>query len=82
MTESLTVKKPLAGNNVINQIAFVVRDIEQASEAFSKLLGIPRPNWFLTGDREVSKVSLSRSANLFTEQTSIYEHANCANRID
>lgn len=56
MTESLTVKKPLAGNNVINQIAFVVRDIEQASEAFSKLLGIPRPNWFLTGDREVSKV--------------------------
>ncbi|MGG1676028.1 VOC family protein [Neobacillus sp. NRS-1170] len=56
MTESLTEKKPLAGNNVINQVAFVVRDIEQASEAFAKLLGIPKPNWFLTGDREVSKV--------------------------
>ncbi|WP_223589238.1 VOC family protein [Neobacillus bataviensis] len=56
MTDSLMEKKPLAGNNVINQIAFVVRDIEQASEAFSKLLGIPKPNWFLTGDREVSKV--------------------------
>jgi len=56
MTESLTEKKPLAGNNVINQIAFVVRDIEQASEAFAKLLGIPTPNWFLTGDREVSNV--------------------------
>jgi hypothetical protein len=56
MTESLTEKKPLAGNNVINQLAFVVRDIEQASEAFAKLLGIPKPNWFLTGNSEVSKV--------------------------
>ncbi|MEH7306985.1 VOC family protein [Neobacillus drentensis] len=56
MTESLTEKKPLAGNNVINQIAFVVRDIEQASEAFAKLLGIPAPQWFLTGDSEVSRV--------------------------
>ncbi|MFP5113826.1 VOC family protein [Bacillaceae bacterium C204] len=56
MAESLTEKKPLAGNNVINQIAFVVHDIEQASEAFAKLLGIPKPKWFLTGDREVSKV--------------------------
>src|SRR3954470_15698773 len=56
MTESMTVKRPLAGNNVINQIAFVVSDIEQASKAFAKLLGIPTPNWFLTGDREVSKV--------------------------
>ncbi|PGV53551.1 VOC family protein [Bacillus sp. AFS037270] len=57
MAHSLTDKKPLAGNNVINQIAFVVRDIEQASEAFAQLLGIPKPNWFLTGDREVSKVT-------------------------
>ncbi|MBV7504192.1 VOC family protein [Bacillus sp. sid0103] len=56
MTESLTEKKPLAGNNVINQIAFVVRDFEQASEAFAKLLGIPTPQWFLTGDSEVSRV--------------------------
>ncbi|WP_066072011.1 VOC family protein [Neobacillus soli] len=56
MTESLTEKKPLAGNNVVNQIAFVVRDIEQASAAFAKLLGIPKPNWFLTGDHNVSKV--------------------------
>ncbi|MFP5106925.1 VOC family protein [Neobacillus sp. C211] len=56
MTESLTENKPLAGNNVINQIAFVVRDIEQASEAYAKLLGIPKPNWFLTGDSVVSKV--------------------------
>ncbi|PFP28692.1 hypothetical protein COJ96_13435 [Bacillus sp. AFS073361] len=56
MNESLTELKPLAGNNVINQIAFVVRDIEQASEAFAKLLGIPAPKWFLTGDRDVSKV--------------------------
>ncbi|MEH7116329.1 VOC family protein [Neobacillus vireti] len=57
MAHSLTDKKPLAGNNVINQIAFVLRDIEQASEAFAQLLGIPKPKWFLTGDREVSKVT-------------------------
>jgi catechol 2,3-dioxygenase-like lactoylglutathione lyase family enzyme len=56
MTESLTEKKPLAGNNVINQIAFVVRDIEQASEAFAKLFGIEKPQWFLTGDSDTSKV--------------------------
>ena len=57
MAHSLTDKKPLAGNNVINQIAFVVRDIERASEAFAQLLGIPKPNWFLTGDHEVSQVT-------------------------
>ncbi len=56
MTESLTGKKPLVGNNVINQLAFVVSDIEAASENFAKLLGIPKPNWFLTGDSNVSKV--------------------------
>ncbi|MBI0576934.1 VOC family protein [Neobacillus cucumis] len=56
MNEPLTSKQPLAGNNVINQLAFVVNDIEQTSEAFAKLLGIPKPKWFFTGDREVSKV--------------------------
>ncbi|SDN73841.1 VOC family protein [Bacillus sp. OK048] len=56
MTESITEKKPLAGNNRINQLAFVVQDIEKTSELFAKLLGIPKPAWFLTGDSEVSKV--------------------------
>jgi catechol 2,3-dioxygenase-like lactoylglutathione lyase family enzyme len=56
MRESLTEKKPLMGNNVVKQIAFVVRDIEIASEAFAKLLGIPKPDWFLTGSREISQV--------------------------
>lgn len=56
MTESLTGKKPLVGNNVINQLAFVVSDIEAASESYAKLLGIPKPDWFLTGDSNVSKV--------------------------
>jgi catechol 2,3-dioxygenase-like lactoylglutathione lyase family enzyme len=56
LTESVTEKKPLAGNNEINQLAFVVRDIEKTSELFAKLLGIPKPAWFLTGDSEVSKV--------------------------
>lgn len=56
MTDSLTGKKPLVGNNVINQLAFVVQDIEATSEVFAKLLGIPKPDWFLTGESDVSKV--------------------------
>lgn len=47
---------PLVGNRTINQIAFVVKDIETANEAFTKLLGIKKVEPFLTGDRSVSKV--------------------------
>ncbi|MCY8231631.1 VOC family protein [Priestia endophytica] len=47
---------PILKNNKINQIAFVVQDIEQASEAFAKLLGIKKPEWFLTGTSDISKV--------------------------
>ncbi|WP_428908025.1 VOC family protein [Niallia sp. Krafla_26] len=47
---------PILGNNEINQIAFVVKDIEKVSEAFATLLGIKKPNWFLTGTSDVSKV--------------------------
>jgi catechol 2,3-dioxygenase-like lactoylglutathione lyase family enzyme len=71
VTESITEKQPLAGNNEINQIAFVVRDIEKTSELFAKLLGIPKPDWFLTGDSDVSKVvfrgkpTISRSKLVF-----------------
>lgn len=46
----------LLDNNEINQLAFVVKNIGEATEAFSKLLGIPNPGWFLTGDSSVSKV--------------------------
>ncbi|MFL0365996.1 VOC family protein [Pseudobacillus sp. 179-B 2D1 NHS] len=56
MSKPLTEKKPLMGNNVVNQLAFVVKDIEKASESFAKLLGIPKPEWFLTGDQSISKV--------------------------
>jgi catechol 2,3-dioxygenase-like lactoylglutathione lyase family enzyme len=56
MKESSTGIKPLMGNNIVNQIAFVVRNIEETSEAFAKLLGIPTPDWFLTGNRDVSRV--------------------------
>ena len=48
--------QPLLGNRKINQLAFVVHDIEAANEAFTKLLGIKRVEPFLTGDRSVSKV--------------------------
>lgn len=47
---------PLLGNNRINQIAFVVKDIEETSEAFAKLLGIQKPKWFLTSPHSISKV--------------------------
>ncbi|AZV59462.1 VOC family protein [Peribacillus frigoritolerans] len=47
---------PILGNSKINQIAFVVQDIEQASEAFAKLLGIKKQEWFLTGTSDISKV--------------------------
>ncbi|WP_078409156.1 VOC family protein [Priestia abyssalis] len=48
--------EPLAGNRTINQLAFVVKDIESANEAFTKLLGIKKVEPFLTGDHSVSKV--------------------------
>lgn len=56
MTAQTKGLKPLLGNNEVNQLAFVVRDIEKATEDFSKLLGIPNPGWFLTGEQEISKV--------------------------
>ncbi|WP_209123417.1 VOC family protein [Alkalihalobacillus sp. BA299] len=48
--------EPLLGNNTLNQIAFVVEDIEATRDAFAKLLGIPKPEWFLTAPSKISKV--------------------------
>jgi catechol 2,3-dioxygenase-like lactoylglutathione lyase family enzyme len=48
--------EPLLGNRNINQLAFVVKDIESANEAFTKLLGIRKVEPFLTGDSSISKV--------------------------
>jgi len=50
------LNRPLLGNNKINQLAFVVKDIKAANEAFTKLLGIRKTEPFLTGDSSVSKV--------------------------
>ncbi|GIN90967.1 VOC family protein [Siminovitchia terrae] len=50
------MNRPLLGNNKINQLAFVVKDIKAANEAFTKLLGIRKTEPFLTGDSSVSKV--------------------------
>ncbi|WP_257350524.1 VOC family protein [Pseudalkalibacillus decolorationis] len=69
--------KPLIGNSVVNQIAFVVHDIESASEAFAKLLGIPKPEWFLTGSQDISQVvfkgepSAARSKLVFINTPSV-----------
>lgn len=47
---------PILGSNKINQVAFVVNDIEKVSEDFAKLLGIKKPEWFLTGTSDVSQI--------------------------
>lgn len=47
---------PLLGNNVINQIALVVHDIEATSKAYAQLLGIAQPEWFLAGPPELTQV--------------------------
>ncbi|SDH84516.1 VOC family protein [Alteribacillus bidgolensis] len=46
----------LLGTKTVDQIAFVVEDIEKASENFAELLGIPKPEWFLTGRHDHSQV--------------------------
>lgn len=50
------MREALLGNSELNQICFVVNDIEKAAGAFATLLGIEKPNWFLTGTREVSQI--------------------------
>lgn len=50
------MSKALLGTSKINQICFVVHDIEKAAESFGKLLGVPKPSWFLTGDSSISKI--------------------------
>ncbi|MCM3080588.1 VOC family protein [Brevibacillus invocatus] len=50
------MSKALLGTSKINQICFVVHDIEKAAESFGRLLGVPKPSWFLTGDSSISKI--------------------------
>jgi catechol 2,3-dioxygenase-like lactoylglutathione lyase family enzyme len=50
------MREPLVGSSELNQICFVVNDIEKAAESFATLLGIEKPNWFMTGTREVSQI--------------------------
>ncbi len=42
------------GNAIVTQVAIVVRDIEQAVEAWSALLNMPRPNIILTDTLETA----------------------------
>ena len=50
------VKKPLLGTNDINQVCFVVKDIERASVSWAKLLGDVVPEPFVTAPEEFSQV--------------------------
>lgn len=49
-------KQPLLGNNVLNQIAIVVNDLEAARAAYAQLLGIPQPDWFIAGPPQLTQV--------------------------
>lgn len=42
------------GNAIVTQVAIVVRDIEQAVEAWSALLNVPHPNIILTDTVELA----------------------------
>lgn len=53
----ISMAESLLGNRNINQLAFVVKDIEAANLAFTSLLGIKKAEPFLTGDSSVSKVT-------------------------
>lgn len=52
----IELTKGLLGTNSVAQIAVVVKDIDKACEDFSRLLGISKPNWFLTGTHSRSQV--------------------------
>jgi catechol 2,3-dioxygenase-like lactoylglutathione lyase family enzyme len=56
MSQQPLVKKTLLGTNDINQICFVVKDIEKASVSWAKLLGDVVPQPFLTAPEEFSQV--------------------------
>jgi len=42
--------EPLFGNRAIAQVAIVVRDIEQAAERYSRILGMEKPNVIMSGE--------------------------------
>ena len=39
----------LIGTNIVVQVGILVHDIEKTSKDYAELLGIPVPNWILTG---------------------------------
>lgn len=56
MSQQPLVKKTLLGTNDINQVCFVVKDIEKASVSWAKLLGTVVPQPFVTAPEEFSQV--------------------------
>ncbi|MEH7414935.1 VOC family protein [Neobacillus drentensis] len=56
MSQQPLVKKPLLGTNDINQVCFVVKDIEKASVSWARLLGTVVPQPFVTASEEFSQV--------------------------
>lgn len=56
MSQQPLVKKPLLGTNEINQVCFVVKDIEKAVLSWAKLLGDIVPQPFVTAPKEFSQV--------------------------
>jgi catechol 2,3-dioxygenase-like lactoylglutathione lyase family enzyme len=42
------MSEPALGNNLVMQVAIIVRDIEAKSKAWSEILGLPLPNIIIT----------------------------------
>jgi 4-hydroxyphenylpyruvate dioxygenase-like putative hemolysin len=48
--------EPLLGTNKVEQLAFVVKDLDQAADAYCKLLGIDKPKVIHSGPPEITNV--------------------------
>ncbi|WP_138493793.1 VOC family protein [Paenibacillus pinistramenti] len=45
----------LLGTQVVTQIGFIVKDIEQVSAAYAEFLGVEKPKWFWTDPAEIAQ---------------------------
>jgi methylmalonyl-CoA/ethylmalonyl-CoA epimerase len=42
------------GSNVVCQVGLIVRDIERSAEAYSRVFGVPKPEFIVTDEQEVA----------------------------
>jgi methylmalonyl-CoA/ethylmalonyl-CoA epimerase len=42
------------GSNVVCQVGLIVRDIERSAEAYSRVFGVPKPEFIVTDEQEIA----------------------------